>query len=282
MKRFGLRVLALVVAFLLLSAVPASAKRQSAAARLRHSIAATRDEGSARVEGSMTFKVGDQELKFQIDGVSDLGPLGNGRITMKGDRLPFEFEMRSVDGVLFANVGSLLALAGDRLPRELRGKSWVRMDLRDLSAAAEEGAAPTGSSTDPSGQLDMLRGVAKGSVDTVGRDTVRGVETTHYHAVVDMQKAAAKVPEKFKERFNLSTQLFDKLKDAPVDVWLDDQDRVRRMRMTFGSDIKGQSLDGTVDMDIFDFGVPVSVEAPSADAVIDFTDFMDFVRSEAA
>ena len=51
---------------------------------------------------------------------------------------------------------------------------------------------------------------------------------------------------------------------TPIDVWIDDHDRVVKVQST-GSDGRGLTFEVTA------FGVPVSVQAPPADQVTEFS-----------
>jgi hypothetical protein len=64
---------------------------------------------------------------------------------------------------------------------------------------------------------------------------------------------------------------------VPVDVWIDDQDRVVKMQMSvqfpgFGG-TKGGSIEMTIE--ITEFGVPVDVPAPPAEEVVPIGELTD-------
>jgi hypothetical protein len=158
-----------------------------------------------------------------------------------------------------------------------KGKSWVKVDLAtagktvsvDLQGLSQNAAG------DPSQTLDYLRG-ASDDIKKVGTEDVRGTQTTHYQAVLDLNKAAAQSPrasEAIKSTIKLlgtSTQ--------PIDVWVDAEGRVRRMKYTVDlSKSKVASTNpaaaGSVafTLDLFDFGVPVQATLPPADQVVDIS-----------
>jgi hypothetical protein len=132
--------------------------------------------------------------------------------------------------------------------------------------------------TDPTKFLEYLATVSSG-VEETGRETVRGVETTKYHAVIDFEKAIEQVaPETF-EMLGVEPDAFaDELAqmqsaigaELPVDVWIDDDGLMRRMRMDMT--IEGQTA--AVDMEMYDYGVDVEVEAPPADEVGDMSSLL--------
>jgi hypothetical protein len=166
------------------------------------------------------------------------------------------------------------AALGAALPT---GKTWVKVDLaaagRSVGIDASGPANPQGG--DPSQTLDYLRG-ASDDVTRVGTEDVRGTRTTHYRAVVDLNKAAEQSPtaaEAIKSTMKLlgsSTQ--------PLDVWVDAGGRVRRMK--YAVDLSKSkvatstpALPGSVtfSLDLFDFGVPVQATIPPADQVVDIS-----------
>jgi hypothetical protein len=85
-------------------------------------------------------------------------------------------------------------------------------------------------------------------VDKLGSEEIRGVTTTHYRAHLDKTKAGLGI-----------------LKDEPgvVDAWIDDQGLPRRIRVPFGGENEAAGV-----FDLFDFGVPVDVEAPPANEIV--------------
>lgn len=119
------------------------------------------------------------------------------------------------------------------------GKTWGAVDLRkagkrfgvDTSQYAQQ---------DPTDILGALR--QAGSVKKVGSATVDGVDTTHYRATVHLAKVAGAVP---------------------IDVWIDNDDLVRRMKTSYAST--------SMQMDFSKYGEPVSVQVPSANDTVDMT-----------
>ena len=157
------------------------------------------------------------------------------------------------------------------------GKSWVKVDLASAgrSVGADFSALTQNGASDPTQALDFLRG-ASDSVSRVGTEDVRGTSTTHYRAVVDLNKAADLSPtarDAIKSTIKLlgsSTQ--------PMDVWVDAQGRVRQLKYTVDlskSKVASSvpSVPGTVTftLNLFDFGVPVQAVVPPADQVADLS-----------
>lgn len=151
-----------------------------------------------------------------------------------------------------------------RVPPSMRsqtgGKPWARMSAGSstLGAGMQQ--------PDPSSMLDSLRGVTD-SLEKKGRVSVRGVATTHYHAKLDMAKAFGEVPAAEREQAESMLKLFGGSVDVPVDVYIDDADRIRRMELAYEFDLVGQKLAIELKMELFDFGAPVRFVRPAAHLV---------------
>jgi hypothetical protein len=125
------------------------------------------------------------------------------------------------------------------------------VDLEQLMQANQQ---------NPGDMLQALKGVGESS--EVGHETIRGGDTTHYHADIDMKKAIDQVSHD--ERLEQMLQSTG-LSTMPVDVWIDGSGRVARQSMKFSA--SGVSMDMTIDYTRF--GVPVDVTPPPADQVMD-------------
>ena len=110
----------------------------------------------------------------------------------------------------------------------------------------------------------------------VGTEDVRGSATTHYRAVVDLNKAADQSPTA-RDAIKSTVKLLGS-SSMPVDVWVDAQGRVRRMKYVVDlskSKVTAStaSVPGSVTftLELFDFGVPVQAVVPPADQVVDLS-----------
>ncbi len=136
------------------------------------------------------------------------------------------------------------------------GKTWVQFNASDLGASDTTGLNLTGE--DPTQLLATLRGVSD-SITKVGTTQVRGVDTTHYRAQVDLAKA---VKASGADASNL--QEFTKTLGSttiPEDVYLDKDGLPRRFAVTVNPVIPSTSAGAsastssfTVTVDLYDFG----------------------------
>jgi hypothetical protein len=145
------------------------------------------------------------------------------------------------------------------------GKPWARTTLERSSNAFGGMQQP-----DPSQMLDSLRGIS-GSVRAVGKTPVRGVETTHYSADVSLAKALAETPRAQRKTARAALKMFGRLEKMPVDVYIDDAGRVRRMDMEYKLQSAGMTFEAEVKLELFDFGTRVAFKRPPATQVVDFS-----------
>jgi len=152
-------------------------------------------------------------------------------------------------------------------------EGWVSIDLAAMGVGADQLGA-----YDLRNMLEILRG-ASGEPEVVGNEEVRGVETTHYRATIDLAKALDEAPEAARAALDQLGEAGD-LKGAhmDVDVWIDADGLPRRQSMDMGSIFGSLGVgDTSVTMTIeyFDYGEPVDIEVPSPDEVTPFDDITD-------
>jgi hypothetical protein len=137
---------------------------------------------------------------------------------------------------------------------QLARKKWVVM--RDDDPSFDLGQS------DPSKMLEYLRAVSK--VDEKGSETVRGVQTTHYVARIQLDKVADKVsPEAARAFEQMSTRLGTD--ELPVEVWVSDDGLVRKLTMNWHPSQGSFAL----DMELFGFG-DVDIDVPDANETVNF------------
>lgn len=121
-----------------------------------------------------------------------------------------------------------------------------------------------------------MQGASK--VTKVGSESIRGVKTTHYAVVIDVDKAVLAAPPAAQDAMRQLAGLYT-VKTLPLDVWLDAQQRVRRYQQTLdlstlklpaaakANNVLGSQL--SIKFELYDFGAPVDVQVPAPDQVTD-------------
>lgn len=199
---------------------------------------------------------------------------GDGAMTLDGKKMDFTaktraaghtitMSMRGIDGVFYMRMSGV-PNAPDK---------WMKLDARDLGSTGT-----FGSTSDPGQFLDYLYGIAD-KIEEVGHENVRGADTTHYYAVIDLQRAVeneATPPDTHKRLRDEVAQMGIAVPPMPADIWIDDEGRLRKLQliMDFSSMFGGPKVDGmpgittTATIELYDFGVAVDVEHPPASEVI--------------
>lgn len=227
---------------------------------------------SARMSFSMAFSEGEVEGDVRADGVVDFGS-GDSAMTMDMGPLPGggELEFRIVDAVTYFRFPEVMMAA---LGAET---SWVRLDPAELVDGAT-GPEDLGlDQPDPREALAYLRGVSD-DVEELGRAELRGEDVTLYEVVLDLRALVEEgAGELSSEEEELVAQGMDELESLGLDtltarVWIDDEGRMRKM--AYDLDLPAHEGGGTAsfEMELYDFGVEVVVEAPPDDEVVDFTE----------
>ena len=183
-------------------------------------------------------------------------------------------EMRQVENTVYMKMPEELAA-------QVSGaKPWMEMDLNAVAKQnrVNLGQMRSGVAQDPTGQLEYLRGVSE-SVEKVGEEQVRGTQTTRYGATIDLRKAATQEGPEAREAYDETIEMLGASK-LPVEVWLDDQNRIRRFAMNLtvpmpenAASPNASREDATMRtqtvVEYYDFGVPVDVQAPPPEQTMD-------------
>jgi len=155
----------------------------------------------------------------------------------------------------------------------LHGKQWMKLDLAKIERAngVNLNAVTSTGSSDPTQMLQALENESD-SLQNLGAATVRGVPTVHYHAVIDLDKAAKNAPAALRAAVRRSDARLVAMLGThrmPMDVWIGHDDLVRRLAYHVSVPVAatGGKMVMDVRLDMFDFGVPVHVTAPPAGEV---------------
>ncbi len=255
----------------------AALKHQSTAKLLRAAYSQTVDAKTAKV--TLTESVtASNSLPLQVT-ISGQGSVdfnsGNGTLTLSSPQAG-SFSARFISPEVYIQ---LPAADKAQLPA---GKTWISINENTVTEAKlGQSLAQLSSSSQESTQLlSYLQSVSTSGITTVGPATIKGVATTEYKATVDLTKVAAqKSPAAQAAIKSLETQLNATM--LPVQIWLDGQGRVRQVseqvqvsttsQSSGGATIPAASGSVSTTVDYYDFGTPVTVQAPPASQVDDVT-----------
>lgn len=207
-------------------------------------------------DGVVDFANGDSQLTVHFGGAA-------------ASLVPDGLEERSVDHVEYVEMPGLGG-----------SDHWISIDASKLGISSS--SVPGLGESDPRQFLASLETVSD-NVTKVGSEVIRGVETTHYHATLDLGKSLdqADVPPSLRDAEKQFLGANGTTPTLPVDVFIDGDGYVRRISLGLdlgdlgglgglaggGSGSVGSALSMTVSLDFFDFGTPVNVQAPPPDQV---------------
>lgn len=184
-------------------------------------------------------------------------------------------ESRRVAGVVYSKV----AIIGNAPPPT---KPWIKVTIT--------GAAANSTTDDPTQALSYLRAAAR-SISKVGTEQVRGQDTTHYKAEIDLAKlatAGGQTPPPGQPDAGEALRRLLGRDTLPVEIWVDAQQRICRIQ-TVSPIVSGSASGGsgsasstaapsatptnsgtaTIIEEFYDFGAPADIQAPPADQVSD-------------
>jgi hypothetical protein len=254
------------------SVIPSGAPGGSVQALLAGSVDKVTEAKNAKIHLDFTGSASGQSLNFAGDGIADFA----------GKKFELTLNLPASSGI----GGSIeeRVIGQDfyvKLPAAessvTGGKKWIKFTASDLSASSTTGLNFTGE--DPTQLLSTLRGVSS-SITRVGTTEVRGVQTTHYRADVDLAKAVqasgagAASLQQFTKTLGTNT--------VPEDVYLDSKGLPRRFAVTLnpvlpssgaGESASPSTSSFTVTVDLYDYGTTDTsgIVAPPAGQVGDLS-----------
>ena len=280
--RFGL---ALAVSLAALTALGASACGESAPATPQAAVLqaadTTTEAGSSRASFELTMTgLTPGPLTMTGEGIFDSSER-KGRMTMDMSQLAAgtgqelgEIEVIFDEFVVYMRFPFLQTLQPDLEP-------WVKFDIRELGKEQgfDLGQLSQLNQNDPSQVLQYLRAASE-DVEEVGKEDVRGVETTHYRMTVDLRKVVERAPEDQREQLRASVeQLIEAsgIETVPTEVWIDEEGLARRIRLAYETMelAPGQTGAMTMTMELFDFGVEVDIQPPPPEGVTDIRELLE-------
>lgn len=232
-------------------------------------------ETALRISASGAFDTPSRRSQLSFD-MSALAKLLAGFTAglggTSGGELPTDPESWRLEAIQDGDLVYLrFPLLADQLPE---GKTWVRGNARELASKAGSGLDQFGAfaGTDPRDTFAYLKAVS-GRIETVGGEKVRGAETTHYRATIDLARVTALLPKKQQQGLGSLDGLLGPagLGPIPLDVWLDAEQRVRKLRLTaeLADPTSDRKAGGSFTIELFDYGEPLELALPPAEEVVD-------------
>ena len=210
---------------------------------------------------------GDSTFIVDLSEAANAAPGGEGIPPEFADMFG-EMEVRTIGDTSYLRFG-LFSMLGIET-------EWVSMPASDAgSTAASFGANPVN-------PADIMSTFGPGVSDPqdLGRETIRGVETTHYAVVVDIDEITAEADAAALEELEgIGTDL--PTGEIPLDFWVGDDGNVYRFSMEFDGaatpDATFESM--TMTWEMFDYGASIEIVAPPTDQVTDGSDLTTMFTS---
>jgi hypothetical protein len=205
------------------------------------------------------------QMKMDVPGTAQpVVMTGTGLEDVKARKTQIRMNVPGAGELEVVGDGFVMYMRSELFGSALGGKEWIKIDLEraseslgvDLGAMGKVGQGA-------SEQLRLLESVSDG-VTEEGREEVRGVETTHYSATIDLRDYPGQNLDRLIELTGQS--------EIPTDVWIDDEQRVRRMEWEQVFRAGPVELRAELIAEYVRFGVPVDIEIPGEDEVFDGTE----------
>ena len=222
--------------------------------------------GGAKFRGTTTADGGGDNSKVTFDGSFDFkNRVGDYSVDAASIGLQGSGKVRTLvtGGVLYLSLDTLEGGDPSSNP-DLAGKKWLKLDPQAFGGQGQVGQS------NPSGGLDAVRG-AKGDVNRVGSEKVRGTRTTRYQVAIDAEQAVNSAPEEQRAEARNSIGALGS-RTIPADVWVDGKGRLRKVRLLVAA--SSSNTKGSIAFEYFDLGARVNVEAPPASEVVDFQELL--------
>jgi hypothetical protein len=253
-------------------------------ARVQGAAAKVTEARSARISMTMTTTFAGEQVAastMTTQGVYDYAAhKGQLDTTIKTAGVPFRMTQRMlvIGSTTYLNLPDMPQGQEEPPPGvppipEEHHKPWMKLELPKEFVGHNPfspgfGPVPDDSGGDPTQVLSYLKS-ATSKVERVGSEQVRGTPTTRYAATFDAAKLTAQAPEEFQSFADEMGLSFPK----PVDVWIDEQGRLRKIHYAMTMKVPKEmgapasTMTNELTMELYDFGVPVDVRPPPADQV---------------
>ena len=158
------------------------------------------------------------------------------------------------------------------LDRLTGGKPWIKLDFSRALGAFGLGGLTT-ESGNPAQFIDYLRAVGA-KTRRVGTATINGAQTTHFHAVIDLDNYPKLFPAAQRGAAARGVSTLESAIGShtmPMDVWIDSHSLLRRMSFSFGECVQSQRLTMAMTMNLSQYGPQTVPPPPSPSRAYDLT-----------
>ncbi len=221
-------------------------------------------EVSITLSGAFNDETGDSEI------LMDWGDLvAAGMAADEGaDALPPEAVEIFSEPMQIKTIGDKTYMKWSFFAMFLGTDKWIEGDASDTDQMTSGfGFGADGES--PTALLENLAG-ANAQVEDLGQEDVRGVTTTHYRAVLDIQALADQMDAD--QAADLADDVGDlSMVDFPIDLWIGEDGNVYRYSIEVDATAAGTESEDfermTMVFEMWDYGADIVIEPPPADEI---------------
>jgi hypothetical protein len=224
--------------------------------------------GSAGADGSTFTITGTGAVDFQQNSMQMT-------INLSGAGQQLSEQAVYLNKVIYLNLG-------DKIGQVLPGKSWLSLDLSQLSGKGAATSLGGGSpfSSDPAAALQALRQEGNTATD-LGPSTINGTNVEGYSvqvnpATINKKIAQADLPAWMKQAAEGVSAT-----NVGYKVFVDTSGHLARLSTDLTASASGTSVNEGFSMDFVHYGAPVNVTAPPAGEVATFQSFLQAAESHA-
>jgi hypothetical protein len=152
------------------------------------------------------------------------------------------------------------------------GKPWTKLNDNVYAQAYGAGAISGAEQESPQEFLAYLK--ASGEVTLLGHQTISGVQTTRYRAIVNLARYLASSTNESPAGAQRLTDLIKRSYGStslPMEVWVDPTGHIRRMALDLHYCFAGHSGSSAITENLFDYGPQPAVAALPPSEVTDLT-----------
>jgi hypothetical protein len=173
----------------------------------------------------------------------------------------------TVTGALIRSLNLIITTDKVYVETPNKPKKWAALTDADLANSPQAGfLSSIRSQVDPRENLRNL-GQTTTNVRVIGEEEINGAKATHLRGDVDLsEEAIAKAPADMRADLRKAREAAN-ADSYPIEVWLDDDGRVRRLTYSLTAGAGAQAASTTVTLDLFDFGKDPGIVIPKASDV---------------
>lgn len=214
------------------------------------------------MSGAFNGRTGDSEMLLDWGNIVELA------MDEAGEEMPAEFADMFSEPMQIKTIGDKSYMKWGFFSMLLGTDKWIEGDA-DQSANATSGF---GFGADGDSPTDVLKSLAdaRADVEELGREEVRGVETTHYRAVLDIEDLARELSAAELEELRGDIGELT-ITEFPIDVWVGDDGNVYRYSMVVDAAAAGGGTEDfesmTMVFEMWDYDADIVIEPPPAEDI---------------